>query len=373
METFHLKSTLIENDKEFVIQTANDIEQGSILSTVYVDGQIADKLDCPHPHGIEPEKVASLVKLTHQEQKQEIEALLQAYRRTLDDGSADTMYHLGTAFYYKRLYTEARELFTAAITLDNEHHQACNHLGLTQLALNLVPDAVQSFTVAVEKRPTYADYRNNLGEALLAHGSCDQAVRELEKAIGINMYYGDAHLNLSLVLIVLAQECRNEADLAAMISRAGNYLEKATLIYPDYDQGLLQKGRESLETGDLQRAYRVLLKMRQVKKEDHRREFASFFMRFLVSPEWVSEEALGERMRFLQSEITRNPGYVDLYVESAGCHWQSAAIAWQKGLQQYRQALKINPSLPTARDHLSRLQQEFENIREVLKMVVEKE
>ncbi len=373
METFHLKSTLIENDKEFVIQTTNDIEQGSILSTVYVDGQMADKLDCPHPHGIEPEKVASLVKLTHQEQKQEIETLLRAYRRTLDGGTADSMYYLGTAFYYKRLFTEAGELFTAAVTLDHEHHQACNHLGLTQLALNLVPDAVRSCTEAVEQRPTYADYRNNLGEVLLANSSCDQAVRELEKATSINMYYGDAHLNLSLAMIIQAQKCVNEADRAAMISRAGDCLEKASLIYPDYDLALLQKGRESLETGDLQRAYRVLLKMRQIKKEDYRREFASFFMRFLISPEWVSEEALGERMRFLQSEIDRNPGYVDMYVELAGCHWQAAAIAWQEGLQRYRQALKINPSLPAARDHLSRLQQEFENIREVLKVVVEKE
>jgi len=370
METYRLKSKLVENDKEFVIQTDNDANMGSILSTVYVDGQVTDRVICPHPQEINAEEVLSLVKLTHQEQKREIEVLLDGYHKALAGGDGEMMYHLGTAFFYKRLYNEARELFQAAVTLNREHDQAFNFLGMTQLALNMVDDAIESCRIAVEKRPTYADYRNNLGEALLANNSCSQAIRELEEAIRINMYYGDAYFNLGLAYILEALNSEGNVTRADLPAKVTDCFKKASLIYPEYNATLFEQGMSSLHASDFRQAFSLFLQVREAKKEKHRREFASFYIRFVMYPDWVSEDVILDRIRFLREEIKKNPTYVDLYTELGHCLLEHAKINWKEGLQQYKKALEINPSLPRVPYWLEGTEQVYENIRSVLSNIV---
>ena len=371
METYRLKSKLVENGKEFVIQTNNDANLEAILSAVYVDGQVTESVKYPHPQEIKAEEVLSLVKLTHQEQKQEIETLLEAYRKALAGGSAELMFHLGTAFFYKRLYNEARELFQAAVTLNRDHHQAFNYLGMTQLATDMVAEAIESCSVAVQKRPAYADYRNSLGEALLVGNSCRRAVRELEEAVRINTYYADAYLNLGLALVLDALNTEGSEASAALPAKAADCFKKASLIYPDYDADLLEQGMSALQRSDLKQAWRAFLEVREAKKEKHRREFAAFYMKFLMHADWMSEEVIGDRIRFLQAEIDKNPTYVDLYSELARCFLEHARLSWQKGLQQYEKTLQINPSLAKTQRCLDKTEKEYENIASVLNDIAE--
>ncbi len=372
METYHLKSKLVENDKEFVIQTNNDANLGAILSTVYVDGQVTEKVKCPHPQGINPEELLSLVKLTHQDQKREIETLLDAYRKASAGTNGDMMYHLGVAFFYKRLYEEARQLFQAAVALNRDHHQAFNYLGMTQSALNMVVEAIESCSIAVEKRPAYADYRNNLGEALLANSSCRRAIRELEEAIRINLYYADAYFNLGLAYVLDALNTEGTAPRADLPAKAADCFKKASVIYPDYEAGLMDQATTALHQSDLKRAFSGFLKVREAKKERHRREFATFYMKFVTYPDWASEEVIGDRIRFLQAEIEKNPTYVDLYTELARCYLEYAKLSWQEGLRQYKKTLQINPSLSRAQLCHDKVEREYENMRSLLTDIAEK-
>ncbi|MEW5995034.1 MAG: tetratricopeptide repeat protein, partial [Candidatus Zixiibacteriota bacterium] len=239
METYRLKSTLVENNKEYVIQTANDNAGGVVQSTVYVNGQATDTHTCPHPQEIPAEEVLSLVQLTHEEQKQEIETLLDAYRKTLRTRDPGMTYHLGTAFYYRRLYTEARQLFQAVVELDPKHHQSWNYLGMTHLMLNNVSEAVECCRRAVELRPAYADYHNALGEACLVGHDTGTAKSEFEQAVKINLYYADAYFNLGLALVQEALGMDGQNVPVDIPARAANCFEKASLIYTEYDAALL--------------------------------------------------------------------------------------------------------------------------------------
>ncbi len=369
METYRLKSKLVENDKEFVIQTFNDPNLGSILSTIYVNGQVADKVASPHPLEINPEEVLSLVKLTHQEQKKEIETLLDAYHKVLASGDAEMMFHLGTAFFYKRLYPEAQELFQAVVTMDPEHHQSYNYLGLVFLALGNIPKAIENCRTAVEKRPGYADYRNNLGEAYLADNSPAHAVRELEEATRINLYYADAYFNLGLAFLMQLRDSRQDRHREVLPAKASDCFTKASLIYPDYESSLFEQGMRALQSSDFQEALSVFFKVRELKKEKHRREFATFYMKFVMYPDWVSEEIIADRIRFLQAEIEKNPTYLDLHTELAQCYLEQAKFAWQKGIKQYKKTLEINPALSKSQHAVEVIEKEYENICAVLKKV----
>ncbi|HWR84182.1 MAG TPA: tetratricopeptide repeat protein [Candidatus Deferrimicrobium sp.] len=371
METYRLKSKLVENDKEFVIHTSNDTNQGAVLSTIYVDGQLTEKVTYPHPLEIKPEEVLSLVRVTHEEQKKEIETLLDAYRKALAGADVKMLYHLGTAFFYKRFFEEAKQLFEAAILLDPQDHQALNHLGMTQLALNEVTAAVDTCAKAVEKRPNYADYRNNLGEAHLAAGNARQAVRELEDAIRINLYYGDAYLNLGLAYVLEALSS-GPAPRADLPEKAVDCFKKAGMIHADYEPALLEQGLNALYKSDFRQTYQTMLTVREARKERHRREFATFYMKYVLYPGWISEETLADRIQFLRGEIQKNPTYVDLYPELGRCLLEYARLSWYGALQQYQRALQINPSLASAQRYLPDLEREYESLCSVVNSLAEK-
>ena len=117
METYRLHSKVVENDKEFVIQTTNDAHSGTVASTVYINGVAAETLECPHPSEISPEEVLSLVKLTHDEKKKEVELLLKAYIKVISQGNPELMHHLGCAFFYKR-FSDRNISFTIVCKTD---------------------------------------------------------------------------------------------------------------------------------------------------------------------------------------------------------------------------------------------------------------
>ena len=167
METYRVSSKLRENNKEYLIQTANDANLGLVATTIYVDGIPTESASCPHPGDIKPQEVMSLVNLTHGEKKKEIENLLQSYHKALQGGRPEAMCHLGTAFLYKGFYHEARDLFLAATSVDSEYHQAYNQLCVAEQVLGSIGSAIDSGKKAVALRPRYADYRNALGEAYL--------------------------------------------------------------------------------------------------------------------------------------------------------------------------------------------------------------
>ncbi|MFQ6008492.1 MAG: tetratricopeptide repeat protein [Candidatus Zixiibacteriota bacterium] len=371
METYRLRSKLVENKKEFVIQTINNSNEGEILSTVYANQEETEKVSCPYPESMSQEDLLSLVKSTHEEKKKELELLLDNYRRVIAGNDPELLHHLGVAFYYRRLYREAEELFQKAVSLNPDHHRAYNYLGMTYLALNRIVEGIESCTVAVQKCPGYADYRNNLGELLLANRSCRQAISEFEEAIRINLYYGDAYLNLGLARVLNAIIENDPNSLPGVVRVATDNFKKASLIYADYDTAAFTQGLEALQRADLRRAFSIFHRLREDKKEKHRREFASFYVKFAMHPDWITEEVVNERIRFLESEIKKNPSYIDLYAELGHCLLQRAKFSWQRGVEKFRKAAELNPSLSKAQCSLDEAEREYDNICAALRKISE--
>ena len=123
METYRLSSRLREGEREYLIQTSNDASQGSVATTVFVDGVQTEVVNCPHPTEITHDQMLSLVKLTHGEKKKELETLLKAYGQAVEKNDPELMFHLATAFFYRRFYNEAAELFGRVVSQTPDHHQ----------------------------------------------------------------------------------------------------------------------------------------------------------------------------------------------------------------------------------------------------------
>lgn len=372
METYRLKSKLVEHNREFVIQTSNSSDPGIVSTVVYVDGDPTGTVQSLHPSDVSSEEVLALVKMKHEEMKKEVETLLEAYRVVRAEGDSLKLHHLGMAFFYKQFYNEARELFEQATRIDPQMHQTHNQLGLTYLALGQLPQATQAGSVAVQAQPGFADYRNNLGAAFLAVCSYKRAVIELEEAIRINLYYADAYFNLGLALIRNALGGDDTSMFENVLTKSSDYFKRAALIQPDYETESFQKGLQAIAQSDLKKANALLSSVQQTRKERHRQDFTTFYMRYVMYPEWISEEAVVERIAFLHGELDKNPSYVDLYSELGRCYFEQSRLCWQKGLEQYRRVVEMNRSLSRLASDLDETTSQYKEMCSLLSRIMQR-
>lgn len=372
METYRVSSKVRDHNREYLIQTSSDAHLGAVATSVFVNGEPKETVNCPHPSEVSPQEILSLVKAVHGEKKKEIETLLEAYRKALDSGSPEMLYHLGTAFHYKGFLDEALELFSTAVRLKPDYHEALNYLGLSELSAGRVDHAIAALVRSVELRPGFADYRNNLGEAYLAGNAAKRAIVEFEQAIGINMYYADAYLNLGLAHIAQELGFPDQARLQATMARISDSFRKASLIYAGYATPQYEEGMTALAQLDLVRAQAIFRRIREAKKENHRREFSSFYMKFVAFPDMVSDKVVSDRIEFLKGEISKNPYYVDLHADLGHCYLEQARQSWQRAVEQFRKSTEINPSLGKVRVALDVAEETYQTMSQALSRISEK-
>ncbi len=371
METYRLNSKLVENNKEYIIQTTNDVSLGLVATEVFVDGILTDTIQFPHPERIKPEEIMILVQNTHGEKKHELETLLCTIKSTLDSAKPETISHLALAFYYKHLYSESKNLLKQTLALDPNYHEAYNYLGLVELALGNIDTALEASQKAIELRPDYADYRNNLGEVFLTCGKYKNAIMEFERAIDINLYYSDAYFNYGLTLLMNAIAKQDTNLFKDFMSKAYDYFTKAAIINSDYQTSDFEKGLAVLKEQKINESFQLFKRVRENKKEQNYNKSASYYMKYVIHPNWITEESVVERIEFLENEIEKNPTYVDLYAEQAKCYLSHARMNWQKGIEQYKKTISINTSLTHIQEHIKEAEHAYDAIEHVMKKITD--
>lgn len=372
MESYRLDSRIVEDDKEFLIQTVNDTREGIIKTSLFANGELLDSSIMPHSEEMGEPEILELIKATHGEKKSELEYLLKSFKEVIAQGRPEMMFHLGTALYYKRMYTQARQLFQSAVKLKHDYHEAFYYLAQAETALGHVEPAIKAGVRAVELRPNFADYRNALGEAYLAAGSCKRALIEFDEAIRQNIYYADAYFNLALTYILNAVTKEDFNLYADLAGKTSDLLKKAVLIYPGYKSAPYDEAIASLNNKELKRAYMLLKGAREAKKEQLRRERSSYFHRFLIYTDWIAESNLADRIKLLENEINRNPGYVDLYYDLGICYLHQARFNWQKSTDYFKKTLEINPKLLKAQRSLDLCQDYYLKLSDAIVDISEK-
>lgn len=369
METYRMSSKLREQEREYLIQTANDVTRGAIATTIFVDGTPAETIQCPHPQEILPDEILNLVKSTHYEKKQEIELLLQSYRRVLQDGHPLTMHQLAVMLYHKGFLYEAQELLHQATRINPELHQSFNQLSIVELLMGRPHQAVESAERAVAMRPNFADYHNNLGEALLSAGESLRAISQFEQAVAINLYYADAYFNLGLAWL---HQAMSSAQPQIMIGRVADAIRKACLIYPEFSGQMLESGLASMKEHHLARSFEVFSSIRDSRREARRHELAAAYVQTSLLPEQLTERSLQERISVLTGQVSRYPIYPDLQAELGQAFLEMAKLACGRSVQHFRKAVELNPSLTHNLTAYERAEEILENLDKLLGNVSQK-
>jgi len=362
METFRINSKLIENEKEILIQTANNPSEGTISSTIHINGVLTELFKMPHPIEENPDRIMSLVRSTHSDRKEELEALLAAYRGALSSSEVKQISELGLALYYKRFYVEAKDLIRSAVTLDPEYHSARQTLALVEMELGNLESAEKNAAESVQQCPTYADYQNTLGEIHLAQEDYERAVSAFSEAIKINLYYARAYFNLGISMLNRIVSGAGNERASNESSRCLDAFRKSAMIDSDFAISPYEQALKSHEESQYSRALEQFLAVGQKVKEKIRADQASYFMRFVVLRDAAEDDSIESRIKYLESEINKNPAFVDLYAELAKAYLEQSKKNWQRGISMYRKTLKLNPGFGSARRCLEEAEKRYGEI-----------
>jgi len=369
MESFRLNSKVASDDREYLIQTVNDSSNNKIRSTIFSNGQLLESFEEDVLPDIPQDEVLELVKSTHNERREEVEQLFDRFEEALQSDDYDLVNCLGVALMYKRMFAESEALFQHAATLNEEEDQAFCNLGQVLFLKEDYKSAIDAFERCVKLQPKYADYHNYLGEVYLEQRACKSAMLEFNHAVKLNVYYGDSYYNKALTYI-LNSVTREDFKL---FSEAGEkipeMLERALVICPEYQNSDFEIGRALLADGDLEGAFNKLRAAREAKKQNRRREFGNIYLKFLLFADRVDEKMLARRIKSLKDSLSKNPHYPDLHYDLAVAYTLMGRFIHTKAIQEYKEALKINPDYESAKRSLRLAENEFRGFDALLRAI----
>ncbi len=369
MESFRLNSKVASDDREYLIQTVNDASSHKIRSTIFSNGQMLETFEEEFVPNIQQEELLELVKTTHNERREEVEQLFERFEEAVQSDDYELVNCLGVALMYKRMFAEAETLFRHAVSLKEDADEAYCDLGQVLFLTGDMAGATQAFETCVKLNPDFADYRNFLGEAYLESRSCKAAMAELDRAVDLNVYYGDAYYNKALAYI-LNSITREDFKL---FSEAGDkvpeMLERAVVICPEFKCAEFETGKTLLADGDLEGGFAKLRAAREKKRQARRREFANIYLKFLLYADRIDEKILTRRIKSLKDAISRNPHYPDLHYDLAVAYTLMGRFIHSKAIQEYKEALKINPEYDRAKRSLRLAENEFRGFEALVKAI----
>ncbi len=235
---------------------AVDVESGSVVRTVKIDGQITDiftlqdKIVYDLSRGINLTLNESEVAAIEQKETESVEAyearsrammnLLEGSPQALDRAlhllEKATQYDpnyaaawaaLGAAYDFKGSFLSLKELShkavemeRRAIALNPKLADAHRWLGLSLMSIGLYDDAIAAIEEAVRLQPADANNYSALGRSYwVGKGDLDAGIAHLERAAEINPELGYAHLQLGLLYALRGEldqaesACRRAIDL----------------------------------------------------------------------------------------------------------------------------------------------------------------
>jgi len=369
-QTYRLNSRLASTEKEYLVQTINDLHRNRVLSSVFSEGELIEASEESLENGIDAGEVLRRVKEAHEEKTQELEYLIDMYREAIKGQEIDRMVHLGQTLLYKKMLSEAGSLFQRATELDPESPSAWAHLGATHFMTGKWQESCEALTKSVELRPHFADYRNQLGEAYLALDSCKRAVIEFEEAIKINVYYGEAYLNLALAYILNAIRREDFKLFSTQTEMTTEMLNKAEMIMPEAINQDFIDGRNALGKGDLDKAFQKFLNVRETNREQKHKDFSGSYLKFMLGSSQINEKLLTRRIKNLKRSIAVNPHYADLHHDLAIAYTLLGSFIHKKAGEEYNKALAINPGFDRARRNLKLAENEVKGFDALLRAIM---
>lgn len=355
MENIGLNNEVVAGGRNFHVQTqylepgekvvANIFDNGKVIFSKGVDVKSFSATDIKHH-----------VNQLHQNTIADLELIYYISEKVHTIRHSASTNKLGIVFLKRNLFDEAIGEFRKAIEIDPDYIEAYNNLGYTLLKQQLYEEAIDAFARGIKKDGNYADLRHNLGSAYLSKEKYGEAIQELNRAIEINEDYVAAILKLCLAYLKSVANEIQDAGLSPIPERKETVKQLLTIVQsrekyfkPESIDIIL----EQLAKNDIAGAIKTLEKTEH-EFPDFMDKFleSEFYLKFMFGGKGKDDEFIRDYAEQLRQALDKYPNYADLRNHLGICYLIQCRNLFLSALEEFREALKINPDFKKAEKNL---------------------
>ncbi|MFQ5864704.1 MAG: tetratricopeptide repeat protein [bacterium] len=355
MDNRGLNNDVLVGGRKFHVQTTYSNSKGTIISSVFNEGQVIESKEMTIDSDLSPEELDNRMSEIHQSVITEMEILYYIYEKVKTVRHAPSANKLGLLFLKKNLIKEAVEQFNFALAIDPDFSEVFANLGKAWIVSDAIDEAIEVLEKGANKAPDFADIHNLLGIAYLQKNILSEAAEHFQEAIKLNPDFVEPHYHLGMALLAesLNQADEEDVPVEANGKKALEHLEQAAEKnlngdIPDFDKVMelitQEAYQEAVDEYKKCKPRDFLTKVFDIENE--------FYLKFMYGGKGKDDDFISNYVHDLQDLIEEFPHYADLRNNIGIAYLIQCRNLFLKALGEFRTALRINPNFKKAEKNL---------------------
>lgn len=368
--------------RKFHIQTATLVDDGMIRTEVFEKGRLLyvehhryERRNPDQAKGPE-ERLRHLVDQFHQSVIEEIDCLFEMSERIFEEDIASAHEKIGLVFLYSHIFDKAENHFQRAIELEAKRYSSYVYLARCCFLQKRYNQAYEIVTDIIKQDIKYPDIYNMMGLVLMEKGRSRKSLQFFREAIKHNSTYIEAYFNFAEAILrhikALIAE-RKEEEIKKSLTFLRIILKKIINHGDAEDRKQSQLVGKLMSKLDLGKALAQLNEYREhnfIRQTPPEIAGYKFYLRLLYSEEEMSTEALETYEEKISEALQKNPSYPDLWQYLALIHLMQCRHYFLKGLDNFRDATRINPHFDRAVKNLRLVENDGREFLALIKTIV---
>jgi len=350
-----LNSEINVGNKRLHIQSSLSESSKTIVAHVFEKGRIVESRELSIDEDKKNGELQIRLKSLHDEIVADLQLLFYIAEKVKQVKHPSSCNKLGLLFFKKGFIDDALTAFELAIAGKPEMVEAYNNAGLCHFARKDYDKAEEKFIRGLKHAKEYADLYLNLARLYVEKKHFTKAITFLGKALSINKNYYSAHYLLGLALLNSINHKIEDPELPPLddrIALAKKCFAHASVL-PNINIELLAKANVALQNRLVEASLELYTNAYKVTTTDFNLTFEhEFYLKFMYGGKGKDNKFIGSYIDELCLAIENNPGYADLHNNLGIAYLIMCRNLFLKALEEFRKALRINPSFKHAEKNL---------------------
>jgi Tfp pilus assembly protein PilF len=381
MADIGLNQNISIRNRKFHFQTATNIEDGIIRTEVFEQGRLMYAQDNRYERrgSGNPEGGESRLRQSLDQFHRSIITSLKAYFDISDflqtADNAVSHYRLGAIFLSLHIFDKCQQHLLKCISLDPKFYSAHIALARCYFYQKNYKDSEEILQTLVKTEIPYPDLYNLLGMVMLEQKNYIQCLNHFRNAVKLNQKYKEAYFNIAAAIFKRISYLRTQdkgEDVQKNLDFLNVILNKIDKVGNDDDRAIVAELRKAFAAknfGKIQTLiydYRHRLFYQRMLPEIIGYEFY-LWLRYL--PDRLDIE----KLLYFEDKFTKtladNDDYADMWNYLALIHLLLCREHFLKGLQNFKEATRINPQYTKAKNNLRLVENDGREFLSLIKAI----
>jgi len=363
VETIGFHSKIKLDNREFHVHTGSVTEKNVVLSEIFEKGKFisAKNIDffSRNDEGSSRENyIKYIAEKLHKEMLDEIDVLFFVHAKIKFVDQYLPHYRLGSVFYEKGFYNEARENLQRVVELKGDFVPAYHRLGLCYLKTGDYKKAIDVLEKGVKIEPNFVDLVNALGVALCLMRDYKNSSHYFQEVIKKNPEYDEANFNLGVVLYRSMLESEPDDEITVIPSRITRYIKSLKIMdrySSDKWQDNFNQVLEIIKNAKIENVLTNLenLQIKLVTDLKINSLLDIFFLRFMYGGRELTKEELEDYEHKIKEQELDRGDFADYWNDIGIIHMIQCRNLFLSALNEFEKAAEFNEEYEEAKKNLS--------------------